>query len=88
MYKIELKPQAAKFIAAQPKKLQRQLIAHIELLAIDPRPAGAKLLHTKEKLYRIRSGDYRVIYQIQDKILLVAVVKVGDRKDVDRHFGH
>jgi len=87
MYAVEFKPQAAKFIAAQPKKIQRQLIAHIEALAVNPRPVGCKLLYTEEKLYRIRSGNYRIIYQIQDKILLVVIVKVGDRKDIYRHLG-
>jgi mRNA interferase RelE/StbE len=87
MYSVELKPLAVKFIAAQPKKIQRQLIAHIEALAVNPRPAGCKLLYTEEKLYRIRSGNDRIIYQIQDKILLVVIVKVGDRKDVYHHLG-
>ena len=86
MYAVELKPQAAKFIAAQPKKIQHQLIAHIEALAVNPRPAGSKLLYTQEKLYRIRSGDYRIIYQIQDKKLLVVIIRVGDRKDIYRHL--
>jgi mRNA interferase RelE/StbE len=87
MYSVEFKPQAAKFIAAQPKKIQRQLIAHIEALAVTFRPAGSKLLYTQEKLYRIRSGNYRIIYQIQDKKLLVVIVRVGDRKDIYRHLG-
>jgi mRNA interferase RelE/StbE len=86
MYSIELKPRASKFIEAQPKKIQRQLFAHIEALALNPRPAGYKLLYTEEKLYRIRSGNCRIIYQIQDKILLVVVVKIGDRKDIYRHL--
>jgi len=86
MYAVELKPQAAKFIAVQEKKIQRQLIAHIEVLAANPRPSGCKLLYTEEKLYRIRSGSYRIIYQIQDKILLVVVVRIGDRKDIYRHL--
>jgi mRNA interferase RelE/StbE len=87
MYSVEFKPQAARFIAAQPKKIQRQLIAHIEALAVNPRPVGSKMLYTQEKLYRIRSGDYRIIYQIQDKILLVIIVRVGGRKDIYRHLG-
>jgi mRNA interferase RelE/StbE len=86
MYSIELKPRAAKFIATRSKKIQRQLIAHIEALATNPRPAGFKLLYAKEKLYRIRSGNYRIIYQIQNRKLLVVVVKVGDRKDIYRHL--
>jgi mRNA interferase RelE/StbE len=86
MYAIELKPRAAKFISAQPKKIQRQLIAHIEALSANPRPAGCKLLYTEEKLYRIRSGNYRIIYQIQDNKLLVVIVMVGNRKDIYRHL--
>jgi mRNA interferase RelE/StbE len=87
MYSIELKPRASKFIEAQPQKIQHQLFAHIEALASNPRPAGCKLLYTEEKLYRIRSGNFRIIYQIQDKILLVVVVKIGNRKDIYRHLG-
>jgi len=86
MYQVELKPQAAKFISAQTKKIQQQLIAHIEALAANPRPAGFKLLYAKEKLCRIRSGDYRIIYQIQDKKLLVVIVKVAHRKEIYRHL--
>jgi mRNA interferase RelE/StbE len=86
MYSIKLKPRASKFIEAQPKKIQRQLIALIEALATNPRPSGSKLLYADEKLYRIRSGNYRIIYQIQDKILLVIIVKIGDRKDIYRHL--
>ena len=81
-----MKPRASKFIEAQPAKIQRQLFAHIEALALNPRPAGCKLLYSDEKIYRIRSGNYRIIYQIQDKILLVVVVKIGDRKNIYRHL--
>jgi len=89
MYTVELKPAAQRFIAAQPKKIQRQLIEQIEALAHNPRPANSKLLHTtKEKLYRVRSGNYRIIYQILDRKLLVIVVKVGDRKDIYKHLGY
>jgi mRNA interferase RelE/StbE len=84
MYSIELKPRASKFIEAQSAKIQRQLLAHIEALASNPRPPGCKLLYANEKLYRIRSGNYRIIYQIRDKILLVVIVKVGDRKNIYR----
>ena len=84
MYAIELKPQAAKFIAAQSKKIQRQLIARIEALASNPRPAGCKLLYTEKKLYRIRSGDYRIIYQIDDPEKTVTIVRVRHRRDVYR----
>ena len=82
MYKIELKPRAQKFIAARSKKIQRQLIQRIESLAADPHPRGSKLLHAKERLYRVRSGSYRIIYQVQHDKLIVAVATVGHRRDV------
>jgi mRNA interferase RelE/StbE len=88
MYTVELKPAAQRFIAAQAKKIQRQLIEQIEALAHNPHPANSKLLHTKEKLYRVRSGNYRIIYQIQDRRLLIVVIKVGDRKDIYKHLGY
>ena len=53
----------------------------------NPRPHGVERLETKEKLYRVYVGpgkDYRAIYQIRDEVLLVLIVKVGDRKQVYR----
>jgi len=84
MYKVELKPKAAKFVQAQIRKIQRQLISRLTGLAADPRPQNCKLLHSKEQLYRIDSGDYRIVYQIQDRKRLVIVAKIRHRKDVYR----
>ena len=84
MYTIRLKPQAQQFIESQSKKIQRQLIKRIESLAENPHPPNSKLLHTKEKLYSLRAGNYRIIYQIKNKKLLITVVKIGDRKDIYR----
>jgi mRNA interferase RelE/StbE len=53
-------------------------------LAQDPRPRGAKKLSDEDRLYRIRVGDYRVVYQINDDILFVLVVRIGGRGDVYR----
>ena len=86
MYAIELKPQAQKFIARQTKKVQRQLVTKIEMLRKDPRPAKSKLLHSDKQIYRVRSGDYRIIYQIKDDRLVVLVAKVGNRKDVYKNL--
>ena len=82
MYSVELKPQAQKFIEAQSKKVQRQLIKRIEILATNPHPPQSKLLHETEAIYSYRSGDYRIIYQIQPEKLLIAVAKIGHRKNV------
>jgi len=64
---------------------------NLELLRLEenPRPAGAERLHAKEKLYRLHVGpkkSYRVVYQIADEVLLVLVVRVGDRKEVYRRL--
>jgi mRNA interferase RelE/StbE len=82
MYSIELKPQAQKFIETQSRKVQKQLIKRIEILATNPHPPQSKLLHQGESLYSYRSGVYRIIYQIQQDKLLIVVAKIGHRKNV------
>jgi mRNA interferase RelE/StbE len=67
-----------------PKPAQRQLGDAIESLAADPRPAGAVNLSGEDRLCRVRSGDYRAIYQVEDNRLLILVVKVGHRSKVYR----
>jgi mRNA interferase RelE/StbE len=88
MYKVELKPQAQKFIERQSQKVRRQLIRRIEDLKEDPRPPGSRLLDDERKIYRIRSGNYRIVYQIRDKVLLVIVAKVDDRKDIYKNLNY
>ena len=67
-----------------PRAAQVRIAPKIEALADEPRPPGVKKLAGEEELYRIRVGDYRVIYAIEDAELVVLVVMVGDRKDVYR----
>lgn len=67
-----------------PRKIQVRLKPKIDALADNPRPHGTKKLAGEDDLYRIRIGDYRVIYQVQDLVLLIVVVKIGGRKDVYR----
>lgn len=83
-YRVEFKPSAAKAVRKLDSDVQRRIIARAEALADDPRPPGAEKLEGMRDLYRIRVGDYRVIYQIADKVLLVLVVRVGHRRDVYR----
>lgn len=61
-----------------------RMIARAEALASDPFPPGAKRLHGPEYSYRIRVGDYRVIYEVQHDRLVVLVVRVGHRREVYR----
>lgn len=81
-YEVEIAPAAGRTIKKLPKNIQRLIIEKIELLANEPRPVGVVKLSAKDSLYRVRTGDYRIIYQIQDKILLVVITKVGHRRDV------
>ena len=85
-YKIEFTEEAAEQIEALPKKIAGQVIRKIEALATEPRPTQAKRLTEHEHLYRVRSGDYRILYQIEDRKVLVLVVKVGNRRDVYRRI--
>ncbi len=81
-YTIEFRPRALRDLKGLPRDVQRRILKHIEDLADDPRPPGVKKLSGAEDLYRIRIGDYRVIYQIRDKVLLVVVVRIGHRGDI------
>ena len=64
-----------------PEKLQDSILDKIYTLEENPRPSGCKKLKDKSGLYRVRIGDYRVIYSIEDDVLVVVVVKVVDRRE-------
>ena len=83
-YRIAVKPSAARALARLPHPAQRPITRKIDALADEPRPWGAEKLRGADDLYRIRAGDYRVIYQIRDDVLLILVVRVGHRRDVYR----
>jgi mRNA interferase RelE/StbE len=82
-YSLRIKRSAAKEIEALPPKDRRRVVARIESLANSARPQGAEKLSGEEK-YRLRQGDYRILYEIIDAELVVTVVKVGNRRDVNR----
>lgn len=80
-YSIRFKPSAERELKDLSRKEQIRIAKRISDLADEPRPFGSKKLSGEENFYRIRSGDYRVIYQIQDRILLVLVVKIAHRRE-------
>jgi mRNA interferase RelE/StbE len=81
-YKIILTRSAAKEIEGiSDIKRRRLIVDRIASLEIDPRPPGCIKL-TGEESYRIRQGEYRIVYHIEDKVLIVTVVRVGHRRDV------
>jgi len=80
-YSIEIKKSASKEIAKLPKAILSRVLEKIRLLENEPRPTGCKKLSADEK-YRIRVGNYRILYEIVNDKLIVYVVKVSHRKDV------
>jgi mRNA interferase RelE/StbE len=66
------------------KPRQRRISAKIDSLKTNPRPSGVEKLSGEEDLYRVRVGDYRILYQIHDRILLVLILRIGHRQDVYR----
>ena len=83
-YRVELRPSAAKALEALPKSARARVDALIVSLADEPRPSGVKKLAGEDSLYRVRSGEYRVVYTIEDRVLLVLVVRVAHRREVYR----
>jgi mRNA interferase RelE/StbE len=83
-YSLLIKASAAKELEATPKKDRTRLAARIGGLAITPRPPGSEKLSGEEK-YRIRQGDYRILYLIEDASSTVTIVKIGHRREVYRN---
>jgi mRNA interferase RelE/StbE len=84
IYKIIVSPIAAKSLKSLPQNMKKRIDAKISALAKNPRPADVKILRGELGLFRVRVGDYRIIYKIKDDRLLVLIVKIGHRKDVYR----
>lgn len=83
-YRIEIKHSAAREIENIGRLKDRQrVVARIAQLAIDPRPQGCIKLSGQDA-YRVRQGDYRIVYTIEDDVLVVEVIRVGHRRDVYR----
>jgi mRNA interferase RelE/StbE len=80
-YRIELRPAAVRALRKLDPPVARRVQGAIALLARDPRPPAARALKGRDGL-RVRVGDYRIIYTVQDDILLVVVVTLGHRRDV------
>ena len=80
-YNIEISETATKQLNKLPHNTYEELIRVIQSLAENPRPYGYKKLKGR-KGYRVRKGNYRIIYDIYDKILLIDVIAIGHRKDI------
>jgi mRNA interferase RelE/StbE len=80
-YKIELRPAAARALRKLNPQVARRVQAVIALLAEDPRPPASRPLRGRHA-WRVRMGDYRIIYTIEDDLLLIVVVALGHRRDI------
>ncbi len=84
-YKVVIKPSASKEIDSVGQKKDRQrIVLRIQSLGENPRPFGCEKLSGHLDRYRVRQGNFRIVYSIDDEKFLVDVVKVGHRKDVYR----
>ena len=83
-YAIQFKPSAVRQLEELPRPTRNRIAHKIETLRDDPFPAGCKKLAALRDTWRVRVGDYRVIYQVQRGILVVLVLTVGHRREVYR----
>lgn len=87
-YRIEFTTKAADSFAKLPKEIQAKLADQIDRLAEDPRPPGCRKITGHDDCYRIRQGDYRIVYAVIQQELYVLIVRAGHRKEIyDRMEG-
>jgi mRNA interferase RelE/StbE len=84
IYQVEFTKQAAKQFKSLPDLVQQRISPQVDALSIEPRSSGSVKLTGSENLYRIRVGDYRIIYSIEDDLLVILVVKIAHRREVYR----
>ena len=85
-YTVTILPAALRQLAELPRPDQKRIKERIDGLAADPRPHGAKKLRGESDLFRLRSGNYRIIYSVEDVRLIVLVIRIGHRREVYRHL--
>ncbi|MEI6809109.1 MAG: type II toxin-antitoxin system RelE/ParE family toxin [bacterium] len=83
-YQIEWEPSALREFKRLDRKIIPRILVTVESLSSNPFPQGVKKLHGGESTYRIRIGDYRVIYEVLSNRLVIEIVRVRHRKDVYR----
>jgi mRNA interferase RelE/StbE len=86
-YRLEFTPRAARDFKSLDGSVRRRIAQRIDSLANNPYPSGIKKIEGEEELYRLRVGDYRILYQVKKQTLLVLVVRIGHRRDVYRRIG-
>ena len=84
-YRVLVAPAPTKFLERLcDESLKHRIAKALRVLENDPRPPGSLKLQGGDELYRVRVGDYRIVYQIQDAVLVVLVVQIGHRREIYR----
>jgi mRNA interferase RelE/StbE len=81
-YTVEIRPAALEFLQQMNAKHRQQVVSKIEALKTDPRPANAEPLQGYPQFLRLRSGSYRIVYAVNDQVLVVTVILVGNRGNI------
>lgn len=84
IYRVEVARRAVKVMAGLPRREQQRVRAAIDLLAGNPRPPGCVAVSGEVRAWRVRVGDYRIVYEIFDDRLVIQVIRIGHRRDVYR----
>lgn len=84
VYEVVFKKSAAKELQGLPQKIQRKILDAVRLLSVNPYTELLQIKKMKgaDSLYRVRIQDYRVIYQIENQVIKVTIIKIGHRKEV------
>lgn len=87
-YRVEFTKSAKKEFFRLPKKTQGKILEAVSFLKQNPLSEllNIKKIRGGEDLYRVRVGDYRMVYTVKNKVLLIVVIKIGHRKDIYRHL--
>ena len=83
-YNIEFSPEADRFLDKTDLKTSLRIVKAIRKLSATPKPPGCRKMKGSDADYRIRIGDYRVIYEIKKKVLMIYVIRIGHRKNIYR----
>lgn len=83
-FRIKIKKSAGRELASLPKRDKRRVVSAIEALAADPPPEGVRKLVGAADAFRIRVGDYRILYRVAEGIVTVFVIRIDHRKDAYR----
>ncbi|WP_173923480.1 type II toxin-antitoxin system RelE/ParE family toxin [Agromyces sp. Marseille-P2726] len=81
-YRVELTTAAARQVRKLEPAARRRVVVALGELEVDPRPAGVKRLTGVDNAWRVRVGDYRILYEIEDDVVLVTVFRVAHRREV------